>query len=362
MAIKDQSAHDRKCTGCDRLIWDETSFRSISGAKAVSLENDVKLRYRAASERTLAVSHVWSHGQGGRPETGMNRCLHERYSSIARPMGCDSYWMDTPCIPSDHVLCREAIREINHIFAQSEATLVCDRDLMEIEVAGDFCVELRELVLVTAMTCDWNVRAWTLLEAFRARQSIHLLCNNNRTISLKETVEIVHREGSLDMGALLLTVPHLLPRVRRLDGPDRATAGNDPEMLRMRERYKPLAQRFLMVENSGMYLSHRPASRPGDDIVIWSLLLNEKVYETAIDFWRSRQDQIIHTSFLVFSTTRLNIWRLGWGPVSPRIFSDSSAASEPRSMGMDQVSSEVGLITAEGLEGNGFSVDSGNQR
>lgn len=352
MVVKDQSAHDPRCTGCERLFWDETSFRSCSGAKAVSLEYNVgiDLRYRAASERTLAISHVWSHGQGGRPETGMNRCLHERYESIARSMDCDSYWMDTPCIPTDHVLRREAIRNINQVFAQSKATLVCDRDLMEIEIEGDISVELRELILVTVMTCDWNTRAWTFLEAFRARQSIYLLCKNNRTISLKETVEIVHREGSLDIGALLLTVPHLLPRVRRVDGPGIATADKYPEILKIRQQRKPWFQGFLTVENSAMYLSHRPASRPGDDVVIWSLLLDEKVYENAIDFWRSREDRIIHTSFLVSTTPRLNIWRLGWAPASPNFFHGTSAVSQPRSMGIDQQSSEVGRITAEGLK------------
>ena len=337
MVVEDQSAHDRRCTGCERLIWDESSFRSASGAKAVSLEHNTgsKLKYRVASERTLAISHVWSHGQGGRPETGINRCLHERYKSIATSMGCDSYWMDTPCIPTDHVLRAEAIRNINQIFAQSKATLVCDRDLMEIEIEGNVSVELRELILVTVVTCDWNTRAWTFLEAFRARQSIHLLCKNNRTISLKETVEIVHREGSLDIVALLVTVPHLLPRIRRLNAPHLATA-----------------DKFLDVENGGMFLSRRPASRPRDDIVIWSLLLSDKVYENAIDFWRGRQGEIIHTSFLVSTTPRLNIWRFGWAPVSPNIFHDASAVSEPRTMGINDKSSALGRITAEGLEGN----------
>ena len=74
-------------------------------------------------------------------------------------MGCDAYWMDTPCIPTDHILRREAIKNINKIFAQSRATLVCDRDLIEIEIEEDTSVELCELILVTSMTCDWNIRA-----------------------------------------------------------------------------------------------------------------------------------------------------------------------------------------------------------
>lgn len=256
--------------------------------------------------------------------------------------------MDTPCIPTDHVLRREAIMNINKIFAQSKATLVCDRDLMEVEIDDNVSVEVRELILITAMTCDWNVRAWTFLEAFRARHSIHLLCKDNKMVSLKKTVEIVHREGSLDIGALLLTVPHLLPRVHRLDESDIVTPDTYPRTWAIMQMHKPLSQGFLSVENSAMFLSHRPASRPGDDIVIWSLLLNEKVYETAIDFWRSRQGHLVHTSFLVSTTSRLNIWRLGWAPASPCIFLHSSAAS--RSMGINDVTSEVGLITAEGLK------------
>lgn len=351
MVIGDQSAHDRACQGCGQLTWDERSFRSTAGAKAVSLDNDVggKLTYRTASKKRLAISHVWSHGQGGRPETGMNRCLHKRYETIARSMNCDSYWMDTPCIPTDHVLRREAIMNINKIFDQSKATLVCDRDLMEIDISEFDSVELRELILVTAMTCDWNVRAWTFLEAFRARHSIYLLCKDNKTVSLKETVEMVHREGSLDIGAFLLTVPHLLPRVRRLDGPDLGKSDMLPETWALMQMNKPLSQGFLTVENSGMFLSHRPASRPGDDVMIWSLLLDENVCENAIDFWRSRQGNIVHTSFLVSTTPRLDIWRFGWAPASPRMYLDISATSEPRSMGVNDVTSKVGLITPEGL-------------
>jgi len=38
MKIKDQSTHDETCSGnCSRLIWDERSYRSIQGVRAVSL-------------------------------------------------------------------------------------------------------------------------------------------------------------------------------------------------------------------------------------------------------------------------------------------------------------------------------------
>lgn len=146
--VADQSAHDRYCSGhasCSRLIWDESSYRAVQGTRAVciSASDDRFLRYEPRSERTMAISHVWAHGQGGRPESklkngqqgGMNACLHHRYARIAEQVGCNSYWMDTPCIPEDDELRSQAIRGINDVFSNSKVTLVCDRDLMTINIA-----------------------------------------------------------------------------------------------------------------------------------------------------------------------------------------------------------------------------------
>ena len=66
MAIENQSAHDQSCLGnCRQLIWDESSYRSLSGARAVSLvrterHSDETWQYCNASDQTLAISHVWS--------------------------------------------------------------------------------------------------------------------------------------------------------------------------------------------------------------------------------------------------------------------------------------------------------------
>lgn len=159
MKIEDQSAHDESCQGhCDRLVWDEKSYREVSGARAVTLNasaDDRHVAYCQASAKTLAISHVWSHGQGGRPEevSGFNRCLHRRYVSIARTLGCDSYWMDTPCIPEDHQLRREAIMNINQVFDNSRATIICDRDLMSIDTSN-LTIGVWELIVVTILVCD----------------------------------------------------------------------------------------------------------------------------------------------------------------------------------------------------------------
>ena len=121
---RNQSMHDYKCTGsCRRLFWSRESFMSVSGAKAVNVitTDSNNLRYCELSKSTLTISHVWSHGQGGRPDnmgseaTGFNLCLHRRYATLVTALGCESYWMDTPCIPSEKELRRECIAQVNNI-------------------------------------------------------------------------------------------------------------------------------------------------------------------------------------------------------------------------------------------------------
>ena len=340
MRIENQSLHDDICQGdCGRLTWDEESYRSISGARAVALEiadSRRKLIYRQASANTLAISHVWSHGQGGRPEAGygFNHCLHRRYVSIATSLGCDSYWMDTPCIPEDHKLRREAIENINSVFEQSKATVVCDKDLMSID-ASDLSIEVCELIVATMLVCDWNIRAWTFLEAFRGRESIYVLCKEGVMIPLRETIELVHSQGSIDIALLLLSVPHLLPPFVKKDFRPKS--------------FSRSLNGFLMTEVAGSLLSHREASRPGDDIVIWSLLLDDAVHKNAKAFWKSRR--AIGTSFLVSSAPRLKELGLGWAPSSPtaQLVQTTSNGPQTRLLAFDGSDSDVGLIVKDGF-------------
>lgn len=90
---KSQSQHTSSCGGrCERIRWSEESYRSFTGARAVCIDsNNNCLQYCEANPRTMAISHVWSHGQGGRPEHGINVCLHQKYSSLAKACNSDSY-------------------------------------------------------------------------------------------------------------------------------------------------------------------------------------------------------------------------------------------------------------------------------
>ncbi|MDI1488038.1 MAG: hypothetical protein OHK93_007312 [Ramalina farinacea] len=244
--------------------------------------------------------------------------------------------MDTPCIPEDHQLRKEAIGNINKIFEESKATLVCDRDLMSID-ATELTIEVRESILVTVMVCDWNLRAWTFLEAFRGRKNIYVLCKHAKVVSLKETVEIVYRKGCIDIALLLLTVPHLLP------------AWGDRKM---RTFCNSLVPGFLTIEGGGSHLTHREASRPGDDIVIWSLLIDDNAHSDAKAFWRAQKGKVLATSFLLSSVPRLKTPGLRWAPSSPaaQLLDAESSGSAYRLLALDEDDSEVGRIGADGIK------------
>ena len=352
MRIENQSLHDWACQGnCERLTWDEASYRSVPGARAVALEipdSRNELIYRQASANTLAISHVWSHGQGGRPEAGhgFNRCLHQRYISIARSLGCDSYWMDTPCIPEEHKLRREAIENINQIFEQSKATVICDKDLMDID-GSDLSMDVCETIMGILMVCDWNLRAWTFLEAFRGRENTYILCQENVLLALKEIFGMVHRQGSIEIASLMLCTPHLLP------------SSTKKHFREHRWLDAPFKNGFRTVGAAGSLLSHREASRPGDDIVIWSLLLNDTIYQNAKDFWKSRRNNTLGTSFLVSSVPRLKERGLGWAPSSPTapLVDMRSNGRRTRLLASAGEDSQFGLIRKDGFRAHWFMYD-----
>lgn len=311
LKIIDQSAHadDLSARLCRRLFWDEKSYRRVNGARAVCIDDEY-LKYCAASRDTLAISHVWSHGQGGRPEingTGLNDCLHRRYCRIARQFECTSYWMDTPCIPQDHQLRNEAISYINEVFAKSKMTLICDRDLMELEVeAGPNEVQSYERIIATMLVCDWNVRAWTLLESMRGRRRIHVLCKNNTVVSVKKALDVVHQRGHIDLASLTLTSQHMMPW---LDRSDSSIPGYDPDLLPLR------------IPEATLLLVNRHASRNGDDVVIWTLLTGSQPFFDPEDFWFHVWTtlQELPSGYLFSDVPRLQeIPGLRWAPSQPR--------------------------------------------
>lgn len=326
--VSDQSAHDQTCTFQNasepKLKWDESSYRRVDGGRAVSVDqgtkSDTKVRYCSASDKTLAISHVWVHGQGGRPESGINRCLHQRYCRIAQELGCDSYWMDTVSIPQDHQLRREAISKINTIFMESRAVLVCDRDFMQVDVSK-VTLPLLEALLVGVLLCDWNIRAWTLLEAVKGRAKIQLLCKDNRTVDLQELLQNVCDQGRLDVAVFANPLRHMLLKhedaFEPMIFPRKSSALERTRHLVKGQLTQGEVEMQIPIGLGGSWLSHRPASRPEDEIVIWSLLLGDlrpPLYN-AEEFWRGVTN--VDTGYLMSSCPRLKKTGLSWAPSTP---------------------------------------------
>ena len=289
---KSQSAHALYCNGfCQKIIWSEESYRKIIGPRAVYFDSSNScLQYCQASPRTMAISHVWSHGQGGRPEQGINLCLHQQYSSLAKGCNCDSYWIDSTCIPTDPQLRMEAIETINNVFTTSKVVMISDIDLQSIDLSTPY-IETLETLLSILLVCDWNVRAWTMLEAIRGRTNIHLLCTGGQIISLVDLFCKILNEGAIDLAVLLGSAQHLLPSSN------------------------PAAA--LSVEDAGFLLSQRHASRPADEVVIWGLLNNLPGEKSALSLWKSQT--CVRTGFLMSSAPRIESAGYHWAPQAPYI-------------------------------------------
>lgn len=353
-AVTNQSMHDQKCEGyCQRLFWCRDSFVNVSGAKAVDIvtTDTTTLRYCKVTVRTLTISHVWSHGQGGRPDnghpegTGFNLCLHRRYAELATLLGCESYWMDTPCIPSEKDLRWECITNITSIFAMSYKTIICDRDIMAMDISYP-TVQVYERILATLLVCDWSIRAWTLLESMRGRRGLYLLCLNNKHISVCELLKSVVDNGRIDLTSLFLARGYLFPPVD--SGDFELFPGyviEDPEG-------RQVQKGFVNIGEAAALLSHRHATRDADDLLIWSLLIGDLEDESPVEMWERQVGKEIATGFLVSSVQRIQGHPgLGWAPCQPTASRRASDASlSPKTYpAYDGVETKPGTITAHGL-------------
>lgn len=345
--VQIQSAHDVQCPGldaCTLITWDEESYKSTKGARAVSLEDtdDKYIRYCPVTTETLAVSHVWSHGQGGRPETGFNLCLHRRYTKLARSLGCNSYWMDSPCIPTEMELRYEAMGHINHNFINSKVTLLVDRDLMEIDIDPP-SLEAKEAIVATLVVCDWNVRAWTLLEGMRGCWNLHILGKNNHIISLIDVLNDILAYSNLSLVSPCLALQHYIPQ-----GAPRPIKGEVPP---------------VGLEQATCLMNHRHATKDRDVTMIWSLVCGSKLVKASVDFWKSQVGQSLTTGFLLSSSPRLEGEHgFSWAPSRPNLlpptadthwfFNNITSKGEKKKVwpAYDGEGSSRGFITEKGFK------------
>lgn len=344
--VQEQSAHDADCPGseCSRPTWDEESYKSIKGARAVSLEetDEKYIRYCPVTTETMAVSHVWSHGQGGRPESGFNFCLHRRYTKLAKALGCSSYWMDSPCIPTDMDLRYEAMGQINNNFLNSKVTLLVDRDLMNINIEP-CSLEAKEAIVATLVVCDWNVRAWTLLEGMRGRWNLHILCKDHHTISLRDVLNDVLAYSNLTLISPCLTLQHYIPTT------DRPVEGEIPP---------------VSIEQATCLLNHRHATKDRDVTLIWSLVCGSKLFKTSVDFWKSAVGNSLSTGFLVSSSPRLQGEHgFGWAPSRPNLLPPTaSTPTNEQYPAYDGDDSVWGRITERGFKAEWLACVIGRSR
>ncbi|KAL2406386.1 hypothetical protein ABEF93_006132 [Exophiala dermatitidis] len=353
--VHNQSSHASGCKGdCQRLFWIRESFVAVSGPKAVDLAatNAMGLRYCQSTEDTLTISHVWSHGQGGRPDaggeegTGFNSCLHRRYSALASSLGCSSYWIDTAAIPSEKALRRECITNINQIFSTSKTTVVCDRDIMSVDISR-ITVEACEQILAALLVCDWNMRAWTLLEAVTGRRSLHLLCRDDKLISIKEVLQTVYTSGRIDLVIPYMMRSYLLPPdditdIELFDGGGSVATEEDCQ----------LAEGFISIGEAAVLLSHRHATRDDDDLIIWNILIGDDGSYDAAEMWMRQVGKRIPSGALVSSAPRLqNVPGFHWAPSRPTVSRRTKGISphDKTFPALDSVDSKDGYITAQGL-------------
>ncbi|KAM0278394.1 hypothetical protein ACHAQH_005216 [Verticillium albo-atrum] len=290
----------------------------------------------------MAISHVWSHARGGRPHTGINACMHALFSRLAQRHGCDGYWMDVMCLPDEQKLRKEAIGYINQVFGDSTCVLVLDRDIMDVDVS-QLSVATWEKLFATVLVRDWNVRAWTTLEAVKGCRGLELLCRDERTVSLRDCLAAVRQKGRVDLAILGLAVQHLLPAPPSSAGPPPGRT----------------------VEKVGSILGFRHATRAGDDMVIWSLLSNLPVSFTPQDFWQSLVGRTIPTAFLVSDAARLQKTPgFFWAPATPYIRGPTTkyGAKIWPHLAYDGLGSQHALVSATGLQGPWlvYEYDSGD--
>ncbi|KAL9043919.1 MAG: hypothetical protein Q9214_002908 [Letrouitia sp. 1 TL-2023] len=124
--------------------------------------------------------------------------------------------------------------------------------------------------------------------------------------------------GSVDLAIFALSLVHMLPQRLPSTWPDTSKPKLDSSM----EAYN--SNTFLKIEDAGAYLSYRPASRIGDDVIIWSLLTGIGNYDVAEELWLSPHTQAVlseyryvSTGFLISSAPRSKKQGLSWLPTTP---------------------------------------------
>ncbi len=100
-------------------------------------------------------------------------------------------------------------------------------------------------------------------------------------------------------------------------------------------------------------MSHRHASLKGVEILIWSLLVDQKATKDVVKLWKNQTGNKINTGFLLSSAPRIQgVQGLSWAPRSPTLQSPSSTnlTSERFHLSYDGADTRRGVMMPEGLQ------------
>ncbi|KAI4265066.1 MAG: hypothetical protein L6R38_009674, partial [Xanthoria sp. 2 TBL-2021] len=215
---------------------------------------------------------------------------------------------------------------------------------MTIDVSNP-TTETYEAILATLLVCDWGIRAWTLLEAMRGRFGLYILCRDNCVVHLEHVLKCVTREGRIDLITLFLGRSYLFPP---MDLTDFEIFGVNIAG----ENESKTAKGFLSIGEAAALLSHRHATQAGDDLFIWSLMIDDFENESPVEMWKRQVGKKIPTGFLISSAQRVQGYRgLGWAPYLPVVLpqtkqSNANGRSYPA---YDGGETSRGTIDREGL-------------
>ncbi|KAL9622443.1 MAG: hypothetical protein Q9160_003119 [Pyrenula sp. 1 TL-2023] len=256
--------------------------------------------------------------------------------------------MDTPCIPSEPKLRWECIQNITRIFSTSRRTLVCDRDLMSIDISNT-AIDACEAILAVLLVCDWSLRAWTLLEAIRGHE-LYILCKEDQIIELVDAITLVRQAGRIELPLLYGNRDYLLQH------PDINLLAQESDLFDIGDtRVIPLdlelTRGFIGIGEAAELLSHRHPTRDGDDLLIWSLLIGDLEAADAETLWKRQIGTDIHVGSLISSAPRLKCFGLSWAPSRPFLRSTTETpGGGPRVYEPFEGGNTIkGQITPEGL-------------
>lgn len=313
--------HSPGCPGCDKRTPPgdqkiQNQFSEIvcnNKMPAINIEDGPW--WVEANDKTLAVSHVWRDGIDGTRDQGINNCIHELFKKIAKDKGCQSYWIDCAIFPENPPEQRsKMIEKINSTFHNSGVTLCLDNGFANRHLqntsneanASNGSSTSNENnedndtdLLLSLIISLWHRRAWTLLEGNKSKsQNMHFLrWKKQRPNGVQEY--------------------ELFPFHEKL----KATVNNTGTplwVLSTLAKFLPYMNCRISPDTAGLMLSSRKATRPGDSLVIWSLVSSQ---QSNIDK-EKRQNPYhdttsVDTAFISSNAQRLRGSKQCWMPITP---------------------------------------------